>query len=332
MDVGIAGAGPAGAFCAERLARRGHAVTLFDPSHPREKACGGGVTPGVFARYPELAALRSLGHPVKRARLRAGSSGVDVELLEPIDIFSRQRFDGALLERALAAGAVLEPRRVRRARAEESGAGLLVDGEWRGFDLVVGADGAASAVRRCLLSEKPGGPGGYATVGFHVSGLPEDELFVEFLPDMRGYLWSFPRPGHSSVGIAAPVGALGGDALGDRVLELLGRVYPGSLELGRVRYAASIPSPSHRQARYPVVAGPRFPLAGDAANQVDVITGEGIHHALGGAALLADAVDEAGPVAGPALYGERWQRGPAPCSGSSPSVRAAAAAGGSWAT
>lgn len=129
MDVGIVGAGPAGAFCAERLARRGHAVTLFDPSHPREKACGGGVTPGVFARYPELAALRSLGHPVKRARLRAGSSGVDVELPEPIDIFSRQRFDGALLERALAAGAVLEPRRVRRARAEESGAGLLVDGE-----------------------------------------------------------------------------------------------------------------------------------------------------------------------------------------------------------
>jgi flavin-dependent dehydrogenase len=43
-DVAIVGAGPAGAFAAFLLARRGARVTLFDPSHPREKPCGGGVT------------------------------------------------------------------------------------------------------------------------------------------------------------------------------------------------------------------------------------------------------------------------------------------------
>src|SRR5450755_3514646 len=43
-DVAIVGAGPAGAWAAYSIARQGGRVTIFDPSHPREKPCGGGVT------------------------------------------------------------------------------------------------------------------------------------------------------------------------------------------------------------------------------------------------------------------------------------------------
>src|SRR5947199_9754865 len=43
-DVAIVGAGPAGAWAAYSVARRGARVTIFDASHPREKPCGGGVT------------------------------------------------------------------------------------------------------------------------------------------------------------------------------------------------------------------------------------------------------------------------------------------------
>src|SRR5882724_535647 len=43
-EVAIVGAGPAGAWAAYVLARRGARVTIFDASHPREKPCGGGVT------------------------------------------------------------------------------------------------------------------------------------------------------------------------------------------------------------------------------------------------------------------------------------------------
>ena len=43
-DVAVVGAGPAGAWTAHELARRGARVLMFDPSHPREKPCGGGVT------------------------------------------------------------------------------------------------------------------------------------------------------------------------------------------------------------------------------------------------------------------------------------------------
>ena len=44
LDVAIIGAGPSGAWAAYTLARSGARVTLIDPSHPREKPCGGGVT------------------------------------------------------------------------------------------------------------------------------------------------------------------------------------------------------------------------------------------------------------------------------------------------
>ena len=70
MRVGIVGAGPAGAFAAERLARAGHAVTVYDPSHPREKPCGGGVTPGVFQRFPELGTLQQMSKAAQRVSLR----------------------------------------------------------------------------------------------------------------------------------------------------------------------------------------------------------------------------------------------------------------------
>ena len=43
-DVAVVGAGPAGAWTACLLASRGARVVLADPSHPREKPCGGGVT------------------------------------------------------------------------------------------------------------------------------------------------------------------------------------------------------------------------------------------------------------------------------------------------
>jgi len=114
----------------------------------------------------------------------------------------------------------------------------------------------------------------------------------------------FPRPGHSSVGIAAPVGRENGVKLSARVLELLESRYPGSLALPREPYAASIPVGGGP------VAGERFALIGDAANANDAITGEGIAHALDSAALFAGALDEAGLDRAPALYTERWLAGP----------------------
>src|SRR5438105_8473450 len=68
-DVAIVGAGPAGAWAAYQLARVGARVALFDPSHPREKACGGGVTGRALAIVePALAAGAFTRTVIRRAR------------------------------------------------------------------------------------------------------------------------------------------------------------------------------------------------------------------------------------------------------------------------
>jgi flavin-dependent dehydrogenase len=311
VEIAVVGAGPAGSFCALRLARAGHRVTLFDASHPREKPCGGGLTPGAFARHPELARLRPLGRPAAHVTLR-GPAGeeVRVALPSPIVVFARQSLDGALLGTALDAGAGLRRERVRDVAVRPAGVDLATDRSSGGFDFVVGADGAASVVRRRLTGARPGGRASFATAGFHVHGLPERELQIEFFPDLRGYLWIFPRGDHASVGIAAPVHRANGTELRARVLEALARRHPGSLALPRVPFAAAIPCATPRRARRPALGGPRFALVGDAADQNDAITGEGIAHALDSAALVAESLHEHGPLDAARAYAGRWMRGP----------------------
>ena len=48
VEIGIVGAGPAGARAGELLADAGAEVVLLDPKAPWEKPCGGGITAGTF--------------------------------------------------------------------------------------------------------------------------------------------------------------------------------------------------------------------------------------------------------------------------------------------
>ncbi len=312
MEVAVVGGGPAGAYCAERLGRSGHSVALFDASHPREKACGGGVTPIVFERHPELREIRDAGRPARGARLRTPDGRVlRLEIPQPIDIFSRRVLDALLLERAKAVGVEHVVERVRRVAVEGDGVQVETTASAaRCFDFVVGADGASSVVRRCLLGEKPGGRGGWAAAGYYVEGLPEREIYIEFLRDVKGYIWAFPRPDHSSVGVIVPIGRESGSALRRRVLDMLEQRYPGNESLRRERFGMSIPSPTPWQGKWPRLGGPRFALVGDAGNLVDGITGEGIHYAIDSAAVLATALHEAGPLQAHRIYGARWRAGP----------------------
>ena len=43
VDVAVIGGGPAGSSAAREAVERGLSVILFDYSHPRRKACGGGL-------------------------------------------------------------------------------------------------------------------------------------------------------------------------------------------------------------------------------------------------------------------------------------------------
>src|SRR6266436_9062746 len=105
FDVLIVGAGPAGSFAAEQLARGGARVALFDGRPEGEpKACGGGVTAKALKAWPQL--LNAVGRAIYELEMYAPSGrGLHLQLEEPFAIYSRRAFDSYLRDRAIAAGA-----------------------------------------------------------------------------------------------------------------------------------------------------------------------------------------------------------------------------------
>src|SRR5215216_5966337 len=101
----IVGAGPAGSFAAELLAKAGATVALFDGRPANEpKACGGGVTAKALKAWPQL--LNAVGRTITELDLYSPSGKrLHLQLDEPFAIYSRIAFDCYLRDRARHAGA-----------------------------------------------------------------------------------------------------------------------------------------------------------------------------------------------------------------------------------
>jgi geranylgeranyl reductase family protein len=296
-DVVVAGAGPAGSRLAWRLARGGARVALADASHPREKPCGGGVTGralGLVADQIDLARLS--GVAVARARFihedRIGEVALEhagLSARSALVIASRTTFDRLLLDGAVAAGAAHVPWRVRDVVVEREGCEVaLAGGRTLHSRFVVGADGAASLVRRRVSRPFERHALSIAS-GFFVHGVSDDTIDVEFASNPPGYLWSFPRPDHLAVGVCAPADISSSEELrsvasrwiAQRGLNGRSRLQP---------YSWPIPSLAAESLRHQRPAADRWLLVGDAAGLVDPITREGIFFALQSANLAADAL------------------------------------------
>jgi len=293
LKIAVVGAGPGGSLAAWRFASDGASVTVFDPSHPREKPCGGGLPPRALDLLPPVPATDPLpARFVDHAVLESGrGSTVRVALSRPVAVASRLELDAWLLRRAVEAGARHVALRVTGVEADGT---VRTAGGAETFDLVVGADGAGSVVRRSLLSPTPRERIAMA-VGWFVAG--QSDFTVRFTPGLAGYLWLFPRRDHVAVGIAAPLGARPTREIAERLEAEVARSWPALARTDEPRYAHVIPSPSEDPACILEIAGPRFALVGDAAALVDPLTGEGIHSALRSALILAETVRETGTTA-----------------------------------
>jgi len=329
-DVLIVGAGPAGSFAAERLARAGGRVALFD-GRPRgeAKACGGGVTSKALKAWPFL--LEAGGRAVTEVEMVSpAGEGVRLKLAEPFAIYSRCAFDSYMRARAERAGARVFEGRVGAAQARDDEGCWVVrsrEGEgWRGRVLVA-ADGANSAIARRLAGPLSNSDMevafGYRTP---LNEADEAPTVIAFLPGWAGYAWAFPRLDHISFGIATAQDTFEHKAL-DRMLWdfMVGYYREGErkaasssgkglslegegeveerLRASAERYAARIPglAPETFDARR--AAGEDWALLGDAAGFADPVTGEGIYYALRSAELFAESY-LAGDVKS---YESRWR-------------------------
>lgn len=287
MKVAVVGAGPAGSLVAYHLARDGASVTVFDASHPREKPCGGGLTAKALALLPPAPAGDPL--PARRidaCRFESGTGeGVEVRLSSPVAVASRRDLDAWLLRRATDAGAGHAPERV--VAVGQSGGVRTSSGRDERFDVIIGADGAGSLVRRTFLAPTPAARRCMA-VGWYARGT--SPMLVRFTPGIPGYLWLFPRPDHVGVGICAPLVSVTARRLLLRLEDEVAGRFPALARPGGRPYAHTIPSPSADPASLRDIAGPRWALVGDAAALADPITGEGIGYALRSAVSLADTL------------------------------------------
>ena len=330
FDVLIVGAGPAGSFAAERLARGGARVALFDGRPAGEaKACGGGVTSKALKAWPFL--LEAGGRAVTEVEMVSpAGDGVSLKLAEPFAIYSRCALDSYLLARAEGAGAEVFGCRVSASREKEAGGRWVVrarDGRsWAGRVLAA-ADGANSAIARRLAGPLSNSDMevafGYRTP---LDEADEAPTVVAFLPGWAGYAWAFPRLDHISFGIATAQDAFDHQTLDRMLWDFMVGYYrarsedepSGRAAWARVgggdevesmlrgvaeRYAARIPgfAPETFDARR--AAGADWALLGDAAGFADPVTGEGIYYALRSAELFTDAC-LAGDVAS---YEAKWR-------------------------
>jgi flavin-dependent dehydrogenase len=322
QDVLVAGAGPAGAHTALRLARQGLRVALIDSRHfPRKKPCGEFLSPACVPLLEELELLSPLyEHGAVRVtgmRLHAGLEsargdyvafgrhvppsegsghglGIRREVLDHLAVRTAQGHEGI---RVLLGWRVLQPLIDRSGRVQ----GLsLADPSGKRVELrarfVVGADGARSRVASGLgWSGKWEGQERFAIVARFRGVPPRSEAEVHIL-EGGDYFAACPiDAGLFTANLVVDRQALSKGAAGLTALfrERLARAPALAERLARAELVEALDAcgPLRRVTRR--CTGPGVALVGDACGFVDPLTGEGLFFAMRGAALLARALERA---------------------------------------
>jgi flavin-dependent dehydrogenase len=120
-----------------------------------------------------------------------------------------------------------------------------------------------------------------------------DAITIKFLPHFEGYIWSFPRADHLSVGICGSMAAHTSSELRTHLHTFVDKQ---NIPTGDAKfYSHVLPSPQERTLSQRRVLGKNWALIGDAAAWVDPLTGEGLFYAIRSGELLGRSLGEGCP-------------------------------------
>lgn len=293
MQITVVGAGPAGSWASILLARRGHSVTLIDSQAPWEKPCGGGVTAKALSSFGIFESALPRNNVDEITIYFGDKLSVSVTPKDPVAIVSRRELGRYLLEEAGKSGVSIVKSRVTRIEENRGGWLLHTRDSALQSDFLIGADGAASLVRRSVSVGLP--PEDLAvTLGYFIPGQFQPQMKIYFVHGFEGYIWSFPRENHTSFGLITR-SEPGWTSRAKLLLSNFIAADLGSEILEQAEfYSAPVPCLGPRSWKKNQISGTRWALIGDAAGLVDPITGEGIYYAFKSAQILSDTIGEPG--------------------------------------
>lgn len=304
-DVVVVGAGPAGATAAKFLAEKGVRVLLVDKStFPRDKPCGGVLSVRTLKRFPyiseDLISSYSFGGSIHSSSLR---HQVQVHKDEPIAAFVvRKHFDHGLVKLAVESGTTF------RDGVSATDIQILNDKVTVTFDnggsveseLVIGADGVWSMVARksglgqhyphigrCLFQEVPIARD---VLDEYFTEKKNFQLYLKFM-GVDGFGWVAPKKDCLNIGI----GEIQPSASQQQMKHPLKEVYHEFIRVLKERnlIPPTITVRTIQGGALPLqpldkTFADRVVLCGDAAGQMNPLTGDGIHYAMSSGKFAAD--------------------------------------------
>jgi geranylgeranyl reductase family protein len=304
FDCIIVGAGPAGASAGYHLAKKGHSVLVLEKaSFPRDKSCGGGVSPAIadWFDFDFAPVIQNQVSQVKYTWKMGDAAEVKLKDVTPMWMVQRGEFDNFLMQQATQQGVEFKD------GIEVTGINLQGDswqvstsnGDFAGKYLIA-ADGADSVVADWLgFGESPKVAAASLQVPGEVSDRRKNMAFFDFGSLKNGFMWCFPKADGYSFS-----GAFVRDQKGkpeELKQQLTKYAEQFGLDLSNSQY---VEHPLNLWQEDRPLHSDRALIIGEAAGIVDPLIGEGIRPAMFTGIKAAAAVSKA--IAGEANALEQY--------------------------
>jgi geranylgeranyl reductase family protein len=285
FDCIIVGSGPAGSTAAYHLSKQGRSVLVLEKtSLPRNKPCGGGVSPAIaqwldFDLTPAISLkANKISYTWKMA------DPVEVELDSPMWMVQRDVFDEFLIKQAQKTGAeVRDSTEVQGIEFKNSVWFVKTSTEPVSARYLIGADGAGGPMVKWLGLKEPKL---YLSASLETRSIKGDALNFDFGTIKKGFIWSLPNADGYSLSIAA--------MRGDRPKNIKNMLADYATNCGADVSVSDV-------HEYPIslwdgdrqLHSQNALLVGEAASLTDPLSGEGIRPAIFSGLKAAEAIDRA---------------------------------------